>query len=146
MSTSSLTAVALNQTPESSRQPPSPPPPGLLCRWPAAHPVQTQFTQPLPFINHWTRSIRFAAFQFALGRITVTRAVGLGTIAVGVSSASGYLSPWTGRFYSLLDLSYAKDHILCYHIPIIEFVSEHQLTSMCFAGVMVRLIVDATPA
>lgn len=114
-------------------------------------------------------------------RITVTCAVGLGAIALGVGTASGYISPWTGRFYSLLDPTYAKDHI-----PIIASVSEHQptawssfmfdfhillflfpaglyfcfkrlsdatifivmygLTSMYFAGVMVRLILVATPA
>lgn len=114
-------------------------------------------------------------------RITVTSAVGLGAIALGVGTASGYISPWTGRFYSLLDPTYAKDHI-----PIIASVSEHQptawssfmfdfhillflfpaglyfcfkrlsdatifivmygLTSMYFAGVMVRLILVATPA
>ncbi|KAL9270973.1 Dolichyl-diphosphooligosaccharide--protein glycosyltransferase subunit STT3B-like protein [Drosera capensis] len=114
-------------------------------------------------------------------RITVTSTVGLGAIALGVGSASGYISPWTGRFYSLLDPTYAKDHI-----PIIASVSEHQptawssfmfdfhillflfpaglyfcfkrltdatifivmygLTSMYFAGVMVRLILVATPA
>lgn len=114
-------------------------------------------------------------------RITVTSAVGVGGIALGVGTASGYISPWTGRFYSLLDPTYAKDHI-----PIIASVSEHQptawssfmfdfhillflfpaglyfcfkrlsdatifivmygLTSMYFAGVMVRLILVATPA
>lgn len=37
---------------------------------------------------------------------------------------SGKVSPWTGRFYSLLDPSYAKNHI-----PIIASVSEHQPTS-----------------
>lgn len=36
----------------------------------------------------------------------------------------GTVSPWTGRFYSLLDPSYAKNHI-----PIIASVSEHQPTS-----------------
>lgn len=114
-------------------------------------------------------------------RITVTSAGGLGAIALGVGTASGYISPWTGRFYSLLDPTYAKDHI-----PIIASVSEHQptawssfmfdfhvmlflfpaglyfcfkrlsdatifivmysLTSMYFAGVMVRLLLVATPA
>jgi len=37
---------------------------------------------------------------------------------------TGKVSPWTGRFYSLLDPSYAKNHI-----PIIASVSEHQPTS-----------------
>lgn len=36
----------------------------------------------------------------------------------------GKISPWTGRFYSLLDPSYAKNYI-----PIIASVSEHQPTS-----------------
>ncbi|KAK1262573.1 Dolichyl-diphosphooligosaccharide--protein glycosyltransferase subunit STT3B [Acorus gramineus] len=114
-------------------------------------------------------------------RITVTCAVSVGALAIGVGTASGYISPWTGRFYSLLDPTYAKDHI-----PIIASVSEHQptawssfmfdfhillflfpaglyfcfkrlsdatifivmygLTSMYFAGVMVRLILVAAPA
>lgn len=38
--------------------------------------------------------------------------------------ASGKISPWTGRFYSLLDPSYAKNNI-----PIIASVSEHQPTT-----------------
>ena len=37
---------------------------------------------------------------------------------------TGKISPWTGRFYSLLDPSYAKNNI-----PIIASVSEHQPTS-----------------
>lgn len=45
---------------------------------------------------------------------------GLGTIL----TLSGKIAPWTGRFYTLLDPSYAKNHI-----PIIASVSEHQPTS-----------------
>ena len=37
---------------------------------------------------------------------------------------SGKIAPWTGRFYSLLDPSYAKNNI-----PIIASVSEHQPTT-----------------
>ncbi|XP_010935542.1 dolichyl-diphosphooligosaccharide--protein glycosyltransferase subunit STT3B [Elaeis guineensis] len=114
-------------------------------------------------------------------RITLTSAISVGALALGVGTATGYISPWTGRFYSLLDPTYAKDHI-----PIIASVSEHQptawssfmfdfhvllflfpaglyfcfkrlsdatifivmygLTSMYFAGVMVRLILVAAPA
>ncbi len=36
----------------------------------------------------------------------------------------GKIAPWTGRFYSLLDPSYAKNNI-----PIIASVSEHQPTT-----------------
>ncbi|KAL5721490.1 dolichyl-diphosphooligosaccharide--protein glycotransferase [Ranunculus cassubicifolius] len=57
-------------------------------------------------------------------RITLTSTIGLGGLALGVGMASGYISPWTGRFYSLLDPTYAKDHI-----PIIASVSEHQPTA-----------------
>ncbi|KAJ7565033.1 hypothetical protein O6H91_02G045000 [Diphasiastrum complanatum] len=114
-------------------------------------------------------------------KVTVTSAAVVGAVALGLGMATGYISPWTGRFYSLLDPTYAKDHI-----PIIASVSEHQptawssfmfdfhillilfpaglyfcfkrltdatifiilygLTSMYFAGVMVRLILVATPA
>ncbi|KAI3797494.1 hypothetical protein L1987_32751 [Smallanthus sonchifolius] len=132
----------------------------------------------LVWVKHMLNDTKL--FQ-ALLRIGVTSAVSVGAIALGVGTASGYISPWTGRFYSLLDPTYAKDHI-----PIIASVSEHQptawssfmfdfhillflfpaglyfcfkrlsdatifivmygLTSMYFAGVMVRLILVATPA
>lgn len=52
---------------------------------------------------------------------TVLSAVALITIVLAIT---GKVSPWTGRFYSLLDPSYAKNHI-----PIIASVSEHQPTS-----------------
>ncbi|KAK2576418.1 hypothetical protein KPH14_005754 [Odynerus spinipes] len=42
----------------------------------------------------------------------------------GILTITGKISPWTGRFYSLLDPSYAKNHI-----PIIASVSEHQPTA-----------------
>jgi len=45
-------------------------------------------------------------------------------IGLGVLTLSGKVAPWTGRFYSLLDPSYAKNNI-----PIIASVSEHQPTS-----------------
>nr|KYP71410.1 Dolichyl-diphosphooligosaccharide--protein glycosyltransferase subunit STT3 [Cajanus cajan] len=134
------------------------------------------------FFLDWVRHLLSDTKLFqAFLRITVTSAVAVGAVALGVGMASGYISPWTGRFYSLLDPTYAKDHI-----PIIASVSEHQptawssfmfdfhillflfpaglyfcfkrlsdatiflvmygLTSMYFAGVMVRLILVATPA
>lgn len=132
----------------------------------------------LDWVKHQLNDTKL--FQTFL-RITVTSAILVGGIALGVGTASGYISPWTGRFYSLLDPTYAKDHI-----PIIASVSEHQptawssfmfdyhillflfpaglyfcfkrlsdatifivmygLTSLYFAGVMVRLILVATPA
>lgn len=53
--------------------------------------------------------------------MTVLSAAVIVSIALTIS---GKISPWTGRFYSLLDPSYAKNHI-----PIIASVSEHQPTS-----------------
>merc|ERR1719447_321145 len=47
-------------------------------------------------------------------------------VATGLAilTLSGKVAPWTGRFYSLLDPSYAKNNI-----PIIASVSEHQPTT-----------------
>ncbi|WFD23549.1 dolichyl-diphosphooligosaccharide--protein glycotransferase [Malassezia equina] len=42
-------------------------------------------------------------------------------VALVLLTSAGYIAPWTGRFYSLWDTSYAKKHI-----PIIASVSEHQ--------------------
>lgn len=47
-------------------------------------------------------------------------------VAGTILALSGKIAPWTGRFYSLLDPTYAKNHI-----PIIASVSEHQPTSWC---------------
>ena len=60
-----------------------------------------------------------ALFQSLLV-LTLSLSVGIGAIL----TITGKISPWTGRFYSLLDPSYAKNHI-----PIIASVSEHQPTS-----------------
>ncbi|RWS30280.1 dolichyl-diphosphooligosaccharide--protein glycosyltransferase subunit STT3A-like protein [Leptotrombidium deliense] len=48
----------------------------------------------------------------------------VGFSAGAILTFIGKISPWTGRFYSLLDPSYAKNNI-----PIIASVSEHQPTS-----------------
>eukprot|EP00898_Chlorokybus_atmophyticus_P005715 jgi/Chlat1/6144/Chrsp41S05700 len=114
-------------------------------------------------------------------RLIFTAAGAVAAAAVVLGLATGYISPWTGRFYSLLDPTYAK-----LHIPIIASVSEHQpttwasfffdlhilaflmpaglyfcfkkltdanifvvmygMTSVYFAGVMVRLMLVAAPA
>merc|ERR1711962_1348212 len=46
------------------------------------------------------------------------------SVGLAVLTLSGKVAPWTGRFYSLLDPSYAKNNI-----PIIASVSEHQPTA-----------------
>ncbi|XP_011269958.1 hypothetical protein CAOG_08388, partial [Capsaspora owczarzaki ATCC 30864] len=56
---------------------------------------------------------------------SVILVIGGALLAVGaVLTASGKIAPLTGRFYSLLDPTYAKDNI-----PIIASVSEHQPTT-----------------
>ena len=59
--------------------------------------------------------------------LTKTISIAIATVisgGVGVMTLSGKVAPWTGRFYSLLDPSYAKNNI-----PIIASVSEHQPTA-----------------
>jgi dolichyl-diphosphooligosaccharide--protein glycosyltransferase len=58
-----------------------------------------------------------------------------------VLTLSGKVSPWTGRFYSLLDPSYAKNHI-----PIIASVSEHQPTSWSSFYFDLQILVFLFPA
>lgn len=54
---------------------------------------------------------------------------------------TGKISPWTGRFYSLLDPSYAKNHI-----PIIASVSEHQPTAWSSFYFDLQILVFLFPA
>uniref|UniRef100_A0A665WT56 Dolichyl-diphosphooligosaccharide--protein glycosyltransferase subunit STT3B n=1 Tax=Echeneis naucrates TaxID=173247 RepID=A0A665WT56_ECHNA len=104
----------------------------------------------------------------------VSLAAGVVFLSVIYLTYTGYIAPWSGRFYSLWDTGYAK-----IHIPIIASVSEHQPTTwvsfffdlhilVCtfpagvwfcvknindervfgkvyFAGVMVRLMLTLTP-
>lgn len=60
---------------------------------------------------------------------------------VGFLTFSGKIAPWTGRFYSLLDPSYAKNHI-----PIIASVSEHQPTSWSSFYFDLQILVFLFPA
>ena len=61
-----------------------------------------------------------AQFKVLVRSAVALVAVGALGVLVLLTSA-GYIAPWTGRFYSLWDTSYAKKHI-----PIIASVSEHQ--------------------
>jgi len=61
---------------------------------------------------------------YVFARTTILALVGIAVVAGTVATLTGYVSPWTGRFYSLLDPTYAKDNI-----PIIASVSEHQPTT-----------------
>jgi dolichyl-diphosphooligosaccharide--protein glycosyltransferase len=62
-------------------------------------------------------------------------------VVFGILTLSGKISPWTGRFYSLLDPSYAKNHI-----PIIASVSEHQPTSWSSFYFDLQILVFLFPA
>lgn len=64
-----------------------------------------------------------AAFQAAYRLVLLSALSVFGVVGV-VGTATGYITPFNGRFYSLLDPTYAKEHI-----PIIASVSEHQPTT-----------------
>uniref|UniRef100_A0A336MU62 Dolichyl-diphosphooligosaccharide--protein glycosyltransferase subunit STT3A n=1 Tax=Culicoides sonorensis TaxID=179676 RepID=A0A336MU62_CULSO len=73
---------------------------------------------------------------------TIASTVGIGMLVLfGLLTLSGKISPWTGRFYSLLDPSYAKNHI-----PIIASVSEHQPTSWSSFYFDLQILVFLFPA
>ncbi|CAH8594761.1 unnamed protein product [Dicrocoelium dendriticum] len=59
---------------------------------------------------------------------------------IGLTYA-GVIAPWSGRFYSLWDTTYAK-----IHIPIISSVSEHQPTSWCSLFFDMHILLVAFPA
>ena len=59
-----------------------------------------------------------------LFRAVISTVALVAVLAMVVLTALGKIAPWTGRFYSLLDPSYAKNNI-----PIIASVSEHQPTA-----------------
>ena len=61
--------------------------------------------------NHLSKTVAMAVAAIVAG-------------GIAVMTLSGKVAPWTGRFYSLLDPSYAKNNI-----PIIASVSEHQPTA-----------------
>ncbi|KAL3889860.1 hypothetical protein ACJMK2_002184 [Sinanodonta woodiana] len=65
----------------------------------------------------------------------------LTTLTAAVATATGKISPWTGRFYSLLDPSYAKNNI-----PIIASVSEHQPTTWSSFYFDLQMLVFMFPA
>ncbi|VEU20491.1 DEKNAAC101318 [Brettanomyces naardenensis] len=62
---------------------------------------------------------KFHRLMIALGALVLS----VGISGLVLATKMGLIAPWTGRFYSLWDTSYAK-----IHIPIIASVSEHQPT------------------
>merc|ERR1719322_2262823 len=79
--------------------------------------------QIMSFIAYLQSSMSKEHFE-ALFRFLFLIVLAIISIGLAVLTLSGKVAPWTGRFYSLLDPSYAKNNI-----PIIASVSEHQPTS-----------------
>ncbi|KAJ6221720.1 hypothetical protein RDWZM_000265 [Blomia tropicalis] len=75
-------------------------------------------------LNEYISSKLSPAYYHILFRSIVVFSGVISLGAIVVLTIIGKISPWTGRFYSLLDPSYAKNNI-----PIIASVSEHQPTS-----------------
>jgi dolichyl-diphosphooligosaccharide--protein glycosyltransferase len=89
----------------------------------------------------WLQSKMSAeSFQYLLKSVIAAMAL---TVFGGVAFATflGKIAPWTGRFYSLLDPSYAKNNI-----PIIASVSEHQPTAWSSFYFDLQMLVFMFPA
>jgi len=79
--------------------------------------------QIIAFYNYCKSKLNAEQFEVLFKALATVLGVALGSAAL-ILTITGKISPWTGRFYSLLDPSYAKNNI-----PIIASVSEHQPTS-----------------
>ena len=76
-----------------------------------------------------------------VSRVAIILFAAVGILLAVVGQITGYISPWTGRFYTLLDPTYAKKHI-----PIIASVSEHQPTTWSSFFFDLHLLVFFFPA
>lgn len=96
--------------------------------------------QIMSFVDYLRSRLSSTDFDTLFSTLFYTVGVFL-AIFIGVLTLSGKISPWTGRFYSLLDPSYAKNHI-----PIIASVSEHQPTSWSSFYFDLQILVFLFPA
>ncbi|KAK6644568.1 Dolichyl-diphosphooligosaccharide--protein glycosyltransferase subunit stt3a [Polyplax serrata] len=92
------------------------------------------------FIEYLRSKVSGDDFQVLFNTVAITIVGGAAAVA-GIATFTGKISPWTGRFYSLLDPSYAKNHI-----PIIASVSEHQPTSWSSFYFDLQILVFLFPA
>ncbi|CAH1398527.1 unnamed protein product [Nezara viridula] len=76
-----------------------------------------------------------------LFRSMIVATAALSVLVGTILTITGKIAPWTGRFYTLLDPSYAKNHI-----PIIASVSEHQPTSWSSFYFDLQILVFLFPA
>lgn len=96
--------------------------------------------QILAFTDYLRSKLTAQEFETLFTALLYTVGGLLGVMAA-ILTLSGKISPWTGRFYSLLDPSYAKNHI-----PIIASVSEHQPTSWSSFYFDLHILVFLFPA
>jgi dolichyl-diphosphooligosaccharide--protein glycosyltransferase len=72
----------------------------------------------------WVRTFLSPQQYRTFVRVSILSVTGAVALALIVATATGYIAPWTGRFWSLMDPTYASKNI-----PIIASVSEHQPTT-----------------
>ncbi|KAK6491693.1 dolichyl-diphosphooligosaccharide--protein glycosyltransferase subunit STT3B-like [Huso huso] len=96
--------------------------------------------QAYAFLQYLKDRLTKQEFQtlFFLG---VSLAAGVVFLSVIYLTYTGYIAPWSGRFYSLWDTGYAK-----IHIPIIASVSEHQPTTWVSFFFDLHILVCTFPA
>uniref|UniRef100_A0A8C5F521 dolichyl-diphosphooligosaccharide--protein glycotransferase n=1 Tax=Gadus morhua TaxID=8049 RepID=A0A8C5F521_GADMO len=96
--------------------------------------------QAYAFLQYLKDRLTKQEFQtlFFLG---VSMAAGVVFMTVIYLTYTGYIAPWSGRFYSLWDTGYAK-----IHIPIIASVSEHQPTTWVSFFFDLHILVCTFPA
>jgi len=90
---------------------------------------------------NWVKSHLSAEGFKKLQRLTIVSVLSIAGAILFVGTITGYISPFTGRFYSLLDPTYARDHI-----PIIASVSEHQPTTWASYFFDLHILVFLFPA
>jgi len=92
------------------------------------------------FVDYMRAKLNKEQFELLFKSILLCFAIG-SLSAAGIATATGKIAPWTGRFYSLLDPSYAKNNI-----PIIASVSEHQPTTWSSFYFDLQMLVFMFPA
>ncbi|EHB08821.1 Dolichyl-diphosphooligosaccharide--protein glycosyltransferase subunit STT3B [Heterocephalus glaber] len=99
-----------------------------------------ELLQAYAFLQYLRDRLTKQEFQtlFFLG---VSLAAGAVFLSVIYLTYTGYIAPWSGRFYSLWDTGYAK-----IHIPIIASVSEHQPTTWVSFFFDLHILVCTFPA
>lgn len=92
------------------------------------------------FVDYMRAKLNKEQFELLFKTSLLCFAIG-SLSAAGIATATGKIAPWTGRFYSLLDPSYAKNNI-----PIIASVSEHQPTTWSSFYFDLQMLVFLFPA